>query len=77
LAVSRRLEDEMDSENKMDSEDEMAAALHGMRIGREAHSRLLTADRAVTAKLLADGWKALERSRELMGWFAGAQRLAS
>jgi hypothetical protein len=77
MAVSPRLGDELDSEHQMDTEDQMDLALQDMRIGREAHARRLIADRAVTAKLLADGWKALERSRELIGWFAGARRRAS
>ena len=52
----------------------MASALRDMRVEREAHALAIVADRAVTAKVLCHGHAAMLRSRELIAWFARADR---
>jgi hypothetical protein len=57
------------------TDDDQASALRDMRIAHRALFRCMTADRAITAKLLADGWATLERGKALIAWFAHAERL--
>ena len=55
-------------------ENYLTSALRDMRIEREAHARVMVADRSATAKLLADSRAVLERGHELIAWFAWAAR---
>jgi hypothetical protein len=55
-------------------ENGVASALRDMRVEREAHALAILADRAVTAKVLCHGHAAMLRSRELIAWFARADR---